>query len=91
MEEIITSRFNNELVKKVDEAVKRGHFQSRSEALRAMIQEYLREHPELFLGDQTTKLLNDAPDIPDNELENIGNELFKQGVTQLVAEGRQRT
>ena len=49
MEEIVTSRFNRELVKKIDEAVKRGHFRSRSEALRVMTEEYLQEQPDLLI------------------------------------------
>ncbi len=91
MEEIITARFKNELVKKVDEAVERGHFQSRSDALRVITEEYLREHPQLFLGDQTKRLINEAPDLSDEELEDIGRKLFKNGVAKLVAEGRSRT
>lgn len=91
VEEIITARFKNELVKKVDEAVERGHFQSRSDALRAITEQYLREHPQLFLGDHTTRLLDEAPDLSDEELEDIGRKLFKNGVAKLVAEGRTRT
>jgi Arc/MetJ-type ribon-helix-helix transcriptional regulator len=91
MEEIITARFKNELVKKVDQAVERGHFQSRSDALRAITEEYLREHPQLFLGDQTKRLINEAPDLTDEELENHGRKLFKNGVAKLVAESRTRT
>lgn len=91
MEEIITSRFNRELVKKIDEAVKRGHFRSRSEALRVMTEEYLQEHPDLLIGDGAKKLIEKAQNISNDELEAIGSSLFRDGVARLVAEGRQRT
>ena len=85
----MTSRFSEELVKKVDLAVSRGHFKSRSEALRAIVEGYLREHPELFLGDGARKLLTDSPALPDEELEALGSSLFQGlSVARLVAEGR---
>jgi len=89
MEEIITSRFSDELVKKVDQAVSRGHFRSRSEALRMIVEEYLAEHPELFLGERTQELLASSPSLSDDELERLGSRLFKDlSVARLVAEGR---
>lgn len=91
MEEVITTRFNRDLVKKIDEAVRRGHFRNRSEALRVMTEKYLREHPDLLIGDGAKKLIENAPDLSDHELEVIGSSLFRDGVVRLVAEGRQRT
>jgi len=89
MEEVITSRFSEEIVKKVDQAVSRGHFRSRSDALRTMVKEYLVEHPELFLGEGTRELLTKAPTMSDDELEGLGSRLFKGlSVAGLVAEGR---
>lgn len=89
MEEVITSRFSDEIVKKVDKAVSRGCFKSRSEALRVIIEEYLKEHPELFLGDKVQELIAKAPDLGDEELEQVGAKLFKNvSVAKLVAEGR---
>lgn len=89
MEEVITSRFSEELVKKVDQAVLRGRFKSRSEALRVIVEEYLMEHPELFLGAGTEELLAKAPSLRDDELERLGSRLFKGiSVAKLVAEGR---
>jgi Arc/MetJ-type ribon-helix-helix transcriptional regulator len=89
VEEVITSRFSEELVEKVDQAVSKGHFRSRSEALRVIVEEYLKEHPELFLGDRVQELVAKAPVLGDEELERVGFELFKGvSVAQLVAEGR---
>ena len=89
MEEVITSRFSEELVKKVDQAVSRGYFKSRSEALRVIIEQYLQEHPELFLGDSVQALLEKAPALGDDDLEKVGAKLFKGvSVAKLVAEGR---
>ena len=85
----MTSRFSEELVKKVDQAVSRGHFKSRSDALRIIIEEYLKEHPELFLGDKLQELMAKTPIMEDEELEKIGAKLFKgASVAKLVAEGR---
>ena len=78
-------------MKKVDQAVLRGHFRSRSEALRAIIEGYLEEHPELFLGEELENLLASAQDLSDDELETIGSRLFKGvSVPRIVAEGRGR-
>jgi Arc/MetJ-type ribon-helix-helix transcriptional regulator len=89
MEEIITSRFPEAVVKKVDKAVSRGYFKSRSEALRKIAEEYLKEHPELFLGDKIQALIENAPELSDDELEKLGAKIFKGAkVAELVAQGR---
>jgi len=91
MDEVITSRLSKELVAKVDRAVSRGYFRSRSDALRAIVERYLDEHPELFLGKEIENLLASAPDLSDRELEKIGSKLFRDvSVAKLVAEGRGR-
>jgi len=89
MEEIITSRFPKVVVKKVDKAVAKGLFRSRSEALRKITEEYLKEHPELFLGDKVQELIEKSPILTDEELEQIGERVFRgTSVAKLVAEGR---
>ena len=89
MTETITARLPDELVKRVDAAVKRGAFSSRSEALRTIVEEYLREHPELFLGTEPEILLGDQ--LSDRELEKLGTKLFSGvKVARLVGEGRER-
>ena len=89
MEEVITSRFPEVVVKKVDKAVSRGLFKSRSEALRKITEEYLKEHPELFLGDKFQELIEKAPVLTDDELEQVGASIFRgASVAKLVAEGR---
>jgi Arc/MetJ-type ribon-helix-helix transcriptional regulator len=90
MEEVITSRFPEVVVKKVDKAVSSGYFKSRSEALRKIAEEYLKEHPELFLGDKVQELIENAPELSDDELEQLGAKVFKGAkVADLVAQGRQ--
>lgn len=90
MEEVITSRFSKELLRKMDQAVLRGRFKSRSEAVRVIVERYLMEHPELFLGDGVEELLAKAPSLRDDELEHLGAKLFKGlSVPELVAEGRE--
>jgi metal-responsive CopG/Arc/MetJ family transcriptional regulator len=89
MEEVISSRFSEEIVKKVDKAVSRGYFKSRSEALRVITEQYLKEHSELFLEDKVQELIMKATDLSDEELEQVGTKLFKSvSVSKLVAEGR---
>ena len=89
LEEVITSRFSHELVRKVDQAVSKGNFKNRSQALRIIIEDHLKEHPELFLGDKFQDLIKKAPDLKDNELEQVGSKLFEgKSVAKLVAEGR---
>lgn len=91
MDEVITSRLPEELAAKVDRAVSRGYFQSRSEALRAIVGGYFEEHPELFLGEGVENLLTTAPNLSDEELEKLGSRMFRDmSVAKLVAEGRGR-
>lgn len=90
MEESVTSRFPEVLIKKVDKTVASGLFKSRSEALRKITEEYLKEHPELTLGDEFQELIKNAPDLTDDELEQVGAEIFRgANVAKLVAEGRE--
>jgi Arc/MetJ-type ribon-helix-helix transcriptional regulator len=89
MTETVTARLPDELVQRVDAAVKRGIFASRSEALREMIEDHLREHPELFLDIKPEELL--GRELSDEELRRLGAKLFKGvDVARLVSEGRGR-
>ncbi len=89
MTETITARLPDELVQRVDAAVKRGIFPSRSEALREIIEDHLREHPELFLDIKPEELL--GRELSDDELRKLGAKLFKGvDVAKLVSEGRGR-
>jgi len=89
MDEIITSRFSEDLLKKVDQAVGRGYFRSRSQALREIVEGYLAEHPELFIGEAANELISKSPILSDDELERLGSRLFKGlSVVEIVAEGR---
>jgi len=85
----IASRLSEELVKKVDRAVSEGRFKSRSEALRSIIEEYLTEHPELFLNEGIQELLAKTPALSDEALDQLGSRIFKNlSVAKFVAEGR---
>ena len=89
MTETVTARLPDELVKKVDAAVKRGAFPNRSEALRTILEEYLGDHPELFLETSAQELLGE--EFSDQELERLGAKIFSGSkVAKLVAEGRGR-
>lgn len=87
--ETITARLPDELVRRVDAAVRKGAFPNRSEALRTILEEYLKEHPELFLDADPEILLGE--DVSDKELEKLGAKLFAGvKVAGLVGEGRGR-
>jgi Arc/MetJ-type ribon-helix-helix transcriptional regulator len=89
MTETITARLPEELVQRVDAAVKRGMFTSRSDALREIVEDHLREHPELFLDIKLEELL--GRELSDEELRRLGARLFKGvDVARLVSEGRGR-
>jgi len=89
MDEVISSRFPEVIVQKVDKAVSRGYFKSRSEALRKIAEEYIEEYPELFLGDKVQELIENAPELSDDELEQLGGKVFKASkVAEIVAQGR---
>ncbi|OLE89460.1 MAG: hypothetical protein AUF79_11935 [Crenarchaeota archaeon 13_1_20CM_2_51_8] len=89
MTETITARLPDELVQRVDAAVKQGIFSSRSEALRKIVEDHLTQHPELFLDIKPDELL--GRDLSDRELRKLGEKLFKGvDVTKLVAKGRGR-
>jgi Arc/MetJ-type ribon-helix-helix transcriptional regulator len=89
MTETITARLPDKLVRRVDAAVRKGAFPSRSEALRTILEEYLREHPQLFLTAELDIVLGD--EVSDKELEKLGAKLFAGGkVARLVGEGRYR-
>jgi len=89
MTETITARLPNELVQRVDAAVKRGIFSNRSEALREMIEDHLREHHELFIDIKPEELL--GRELSDEELGRLGAKLFRGiDVAKLLSEGRGR-
>ncbi len=89
MTETITARLPDELVRRVDAAVRGGAFSSRSEALRNMVEDYVRKHPELFLEAEAEILFGDQ--LSDRKLERLGAKLFScTKVSRLVGEGRRR-
>jgi len=90
MTEVVTARLSGELLRRIDRLISEGHFRNRSEAFRAIVEGYLNEHPELLIGESLEGMLRGAPDLSDEELLKLGSILFKDGVAQLVAEGRGR-
>ncbi len=89
MTETVTARLPDELVRRIDAAVKRGAFPTRSEAFRNILEGYLGEHPELFLESDPEELLGSQ--LSDKELEKLGARIFSGSrVARLVAEGRGR-
>jgi len=90
MTKVVTVRLSGELLRRIDRLISEGHFRSRSEAFRAIIEGYLNEHPELLIKESLESVLQEAPDLSDEELLKLGSILFKDSVAKLVAEGRER-
>jgi len=90
MTKVVTARLSGELLRRIDRLISEGHFRSRSEAFRVIVEGYLNEHPELLIGESLEGMLQGAPDLSDEELLKLGLILFKDGVARLVAEGRER-
>jgi hypothetical protein len=89
--ETITARLPDELVRKVDSAVKKGIYQNRSEAMRTILESYFIDHPELFLDMSIHELLGNNPLPSDKELERIGSKIFHgKNIARLIAEDRDR-
>jgi len=90
MTKVVTARLSGELLRKIDRLISEGRFRSRSEAFRVIVEGYLNEHPELLMGESLEGMLQESPDLSDEELQKLGSVLFKDGVAKLVTEGRER-
>jgi len=90
--EIINVKVEKEVKEKLEMLVKRRAFKNKSEAVRKMLNEHFREHPEFFVSDDLEKLIKEAGLITDKEFEKRVFEVFKgpKSAAELVGEGRGR-
>ena len=88
--EIINVKVEKEVKEKLEMLVKRKAFKNKSEAVRKMLNEHFREHPEFFVSDDLEELVKEAGFMTDKEFEKLAFEVFKgsKSAAELVGEGR---
>ncbi|MFQ5838770.1 MAG: ribbon-helix-helix protein, CopG family [Thermoplasmata archaeon] len=89
--EIVNVRLDSRYLRHLDLAVRRGTFPSRSEAIRSIVEQFMREHPEAFDDPLLSRLLHEPP-LPDEMFEEIAARALrgKKTAADLVAEGQHR-
>ncbi len=82
----VEKRVNDKLVHLVKSKV----YKNKSEAVREMLEDHMKEHPELFLGDEFKELLKHADIMSDEEFRKRMAEGLKgsKSAAELVSEGR---
>lgn len=87
----IPVKLEEETVRKLDHLVKNGIYRSRSEAIRRMIVEKLKEKSiSNIVSDSEEKLINKLLEVVKEEGGVIINLISPKTATELVAEGRER-
>lgn len=90
--EIINVKVEKEVKEKLEMLVKRRAFKNKSEAVRMMLKNHFREHPELFASDDLEEIVREANLMTDKEFGNLASKVFKgsKSAAELVGEGRER-
>lgn len=90
--EILNVKIRKETMDKLEGLVRKKTFKNKSEAVRIMLEEHLKEHPELFSTAEFEGLLKEADKMSDRSFEKLAAKVFKGPKTaaQLVSEGRGR-
>ena len=90
--EIINVKVEKEVKEKLERLVKRQAYKNKSEAVRKMLEEHFKEHPELFASDELYVIVKEADKMTNEEFEGLAAEVFKGSKTaaELVGEGRGR-
>jgi Arc/MetJ-type ribon-helix-helix transcriptional regulator len=90
--EILNVKVETETKEKLERLVKRRAYKNKSEAVRKMLEEHFKEHPELFAPDQLAEVLKGADGMSDAEFSRIAADVFRgpRTAAELVAEGRDR-
>lgn len=88
--DLVNVRLDPAVLRRVDEAVARGAFASRSEAIREMVGRFLGDHPELFHAADLTSLLRGSR-MEDEEFTALMTAMLRGlEAAGVVAEGRDR-
>ena len=88
--ELIHVKVERKINDKLGLLVKSKVYKNKSEAVREMLEDHMREHPELFLGDELKELLKHADKMSDEEFRKRMAEGLKgpKSAAELVSEGR---
>lgn len=91
--EVLNVKVEKDTVEKLDRLVKRKAYKNKSEAVRSLLEEHFKEHPQLFDFDEMKELLKQADEMSDEQFEKLAAKVFKGTKTaaQMVAEGRERS
>ncbi len=89
--EIVNVRLDSKSLQLVDLAVRKGTFPSRSEAIRSMVKQFIREHPKAFDDPFLSRIIHEPP-LSDEMFEEIAAQALsgEKTAADLVAEGRHR-
>ncbi len=90
--EILNVKVERETKEKLERLVKSRGYENKSEALRKMIEEHFREHPEIFAPEDLDEIVKEADKISDKAYDRMAAKVFKGKKTaaEIVAEGRER-
>lgn len=88
--EVLNVKVDRETKEKLERLVKRRVYQNKSEAVRRMLEEHLREHAGLFASEEIEGLVKEADKMTEREFERIAGEVFsgRKMAAEMVAEGR---
>jgi Arc/MetJ-type ribon-helix-helix transcriptional regulator len=85
--EIINVKVEKETREQLERLVQKKAYNNISEAVRQIIKDHLKEHPELFAhGIDLERLIGEANKMSDLEFEKLTAEVFKQGKKKSAAE-----
>ncbi len=87
---ILSVRVCKETNDKLEFLVSKKTFRNKSEAVRIMLEEHLKEHPELFSTAEFEGLIKEDDKMSDRSFEKLAAKVFKGPKTsvQLVSEAR---
>lgn len=90
MGEIITVRLGRKEIRLLNELVKMGYFNNRSEAVRIVLKKALQEFVVDELKSKIVKKLGSPIQLTEEQLLKYGDTLFGNSVAEKVTEGRER-
>lgn len=90
--ELIHVKVERKINDKLEHLVKSKVYKNKSEAVREMLEEHMKEHPELFVGDELKELLKAGDKMSDEEFRKRMAEGLKgpKSVAKMIAEDRDR-
>ena len=88
--ELVHVKVEKKIKDKLDDLVNSKVYKNRSEAVREMLEDHMKEHPELFTGNEFRELLKHASKMSDREFRKRMEEGLKgsKSAAEIVSEGR---